>query len=61
MPSVKIEMWSGRSLQQKRTLVRLVTDAIVEALGVKPEGVTIKIVEGEKENAAKAGVLRSEE
>jgi 4-oxalocrotonate tautomerase len=61
MPTVRIEMWSGRSLDQKRTMVRLVTQAIMEALGVKAEAVIIKIVEGEKENAARGGVLRSEE
>ena len=61
MPNVRIEMWSGRTLDQKRSLVQLVTKAIVEALDVPPEAVIIKIVEGEKFNAARGGVLRSEE
>ena len=43
MPSVKIEMFSGRTLEQKRKLVRAVTDAFVECLGSKPDSVTIKI------------------
>jgi 4-oxalocrotonate tautomerase len=54
-------MWSGRTIEQKRRLVRLVTDGVVEALGVEPQEVKIKIYEGEKHNAARGGVLRSEE
>ncbi len=61
MPNVRIEMWSGRTLDQKRSLVQLVTKAIVEALDVPPDSVIIKIVGGEKSNAARGGVLRSEE
>ena len=61
MPNVRIEMWSGRTLDQKRSLVQRVTKAIVEALDVPPETVIIKIVEGEKSNAARGGVLRNEE
>lgn len=54
-------MWSGRTLEQKRRLVHLVTDAVVESLGVKPSSVQIKIFELEKHNAARGGKLRSEE
>ncbi len=61
MPTVKIEMWTGRSLDQKRSMIQGVTKAIVEALNIPPEAVIIKIVEGEKSNAARGGVLRSEE
>lgn len=61
MPTLRIEMWSGRTMEQKRRLVRLVTDAVVEALGVPAQDVQIKIVEGEKHNAARGGVLRSDE
>lgn len=61
MPTVRIEMWSGRTLDQKRSLVQLVTKAIVEALGVPSESVIIKLAESAKSNAARGGVLRSEE
>jgi len=61
MPTIRIEMFSGRTMDQKRTLVRLVTDAVVEALGVDPNVVQIKIFETEKHNTARGGVLRSEE
>ena len=61
MPTIRIEMFSCRTLEQKRKLVRLVTDAVVQALGVKPDVVRIKIFESEKFNFARAGVLRSDE
>jgi 4-oxalocrotonate tautomerase len=61
MPTIRIEMWSGRSLDQKRQLARLVTQAVVEALKVQPDEVKIRIVESEKENYAVGGVLRSDE
>jgi 4-oxalocrotonate tautomerase len=61
MPTIRIEMFSGRTLEQKRRLVHLVTDAVVEALGVEPKVVQIKIFEAEKYNFARAGVLRSDE
>jgi 4-oxalocrotonate tautomerase len=61
MPTIRIEMWSGRSLDQKRQLARLVTQAVVEALKVQPDEVKIRIVESEKENYAVGGVLRSNE
>ena len=61
MPTLRIEMWSGRTMEQKRRLVRLVTDAVVEALGVPAQDVQIKIAEGEKHNAARGGILRSDE
>lgn len=61
MPTMRIEMWSGRTLDQKRALARLVTDAVVKALGVKRDEVTIKIFEMEKHNTARGGVLRSDD
>jgi 4-oxalocrotonate tautomerase len=60
MPTIRIEMWSGRTLDQKRVLVKKVTEAVVEALKVQPEEVKIRIVESEKENYAVGGVLRSD-
>lgn len=60
MPTIRIEMFSGRTMDQKRTLVRLVTDAVVQALGVDPSIVQIKIFETEKHNTARGGVLLSE-
>ncbi|MEW5734622.1 MAG: 2-hydroxymuconate tautomerase [Thermodesulfobacteriota bacterium] len=60
MPVVSIKMAEGRSVEQKRRLVRSVTDALVSELGVKPEWVTVLIEELSRENWATAGELHSD-
>jgi 4-oxalocrotonate tautomerase len=57
MPRIIIQAFSGRTIEQKRELVRRITDAVVEVFEVDPEIVTIRIEEGEQENFAKGGVL----
>ena len=57
MPLVTIKALTGRSVEQKRGLVRDGTEAIVKNFKVKPESVTIDIVEYTKENLAEAGKL----
>lgn len=63
LPIVTIVMYEGRTIEQKRRLVKAVTDAIVQSLGpaVTPEHVDIIINEIKKENRAGGGVLRSDE
>lgn len=60
MPIVNIQILKGRSLEQKKKLTRAVTDAVVSAIGVKPDAVWIVVEEMEKENFATGGVLHSE-
>ena len=60
MPIVHIELFEGRTYEQKKRMVEMVTQAIVESAGAKPENVTIVIRDMAKENHAKAGVLSSE-
>lgn len=57
MPDLVVFMSEGRTTDQKRVLVRKVTDAFVEALGVKPESVGIQIVELKDENFARNGLI----
>lgn len=58
MPTVDIQLVSGRSLIEKRVLVMGVTNAIVEALGVSKEVVKITIHEVGDDQIARGGVLR---
>ncbi|HHW18519.1 MAG TPA: 4-oxalocrotonate tautomerase [Firmicutes bacterium] len=58
MPIVQIELIEGRTVEQKRALVKEVTDAIVRTLGVQPEAVRIILRDMKKENFAVAGTLR---
>ena len=60
MPIVHIHMLAGRSLDQKRELVRTMTEAVVSSVNAAPERVHIVIHEMERENFAEAGILNSE-
>ena len=57
MPVVTIELWEGRTVDQKRKLVRAVTDAMVEHAGARPDALHVIIHEVPKENWGLAGVL----
>jgi 4-oxalocrotonate tautomerase len=57
MPTVIIEADEGRTVEQKRGLVKDITDAVCRNFKVAPEAVTIFIHEGKKENRGKAGKL----
>lgn len=57
MPLVTVKAMEGRTIEQKRGLVRDITKAVVENFKVESESVTIDILEYSKENLAKAGRL----
>jgi 4-oxalocrotonate tautomerase len=60
MPEVVIYLAEGRTQDQKRGLVKEVTDAVVKNCKVEPGVVTVSIMETPKNNKAKGGVLFSE-
>jgi 4-oxalocrotonate tautomerase len=60
MPEIYVHAVEGRSLEQKRALVRDITAAVVKHFDVGPDAVMVQIVESSKENKAKGGVLFSE-
>ena len=57
MPYVKIEMFAGRSREQKTALVKAVTDAFVAHAGSRPEDVQIVIQDVAKSEWATGGVF----
>jgi 4-oxalocrotonate tautomerase len=57
MPVVSVKIVKGRTIEQKRALVKAVTDAVVSPLDLKPEWVTVVIEENERENWATGGEL----
>lgn len=57
MPIVQIDLFKGRTLEQKRLLVEKVTQAIIESTGATAGNISIIIRDMEKENYAKAGKL----
>jgi len=60
MPVIKIEMIEGKSLEQKRRIVKEITEVFVRVAGDKPEDVRIIMVEHPKENLASSGTLLSD-
>lgn len=57
MPSINVELFKGRSIEQKRQFVAAVTDAAVRHLGATPEMVRIRFLELERDQLAKGGTL----
>ena len=57
MPVVTVQMWPGRTTEQKRALVKAITDAMVEHAKAKPEGLHVVLQEIPLENWGRAGVL----
>lgn len=57
MPIVRIEMYDGRSLDQKREIVKVVTDVVARVTGNSPQGVHVIIEEVKRENWAIGGLL----
>ncbi len=60
MPEIYVHAVEGRTLDQKRALVRDITAAVVKNFNVGAESVMVQIVESPKENKAKGGVLFSD-
>lgn len=60
MPTLHVELFEGRTKEQKADLARELTQACCRVLGSKPEGVDVIFVDVRKENWASGGVLWSE-
>lgn len=60
MPTYHIELFEGRSVEEKRKLVEAVARVTTEVLGSSPESVDIVITDVKRENWATGGKLWSE-
>lgn len=60
MPNVTVEILHGRTMEQRREFVKVVTAAVVDILKARPENVRIHFVEIERHNIAKGGELESD-
>lgn len=60
MPEVYVHAVEGRTVEQKRALVKDITDAVVKHFHVPADAVMVEFVETAKINKAKGGVLFSE-
>jgi 4-oxalocrotonate tautomerase len=60
MPTINVQMFDGRSAEQKRAFVKAVTEAACNTLACSADSVDIIIHEVKRENWATAGKLWSE-
>lgn len=62
MPTLVIDLFKGhiKTEDQKRDLVKRLTEAVVETIHVEPMQVRIRINENDKSLSARGGVLRSD-
>lgn len=60
MPIIRVEMFTGRSRDQKRALVKELTESFVSTCGGKPESVQIILLDVEKEDWGVGGTLCSD-
>jgi 4-oxalocrotonate tautomerase len=56
MPEVYVHAVEGRTPEQKKALMRDITDAVVRHFNATPDNVVVTIVESRKVDKAKAGV-----
>jgi 4-oxalocrotonate tautomerase len=60
MPVVTIQMWEGRSVEQKRELVKAITKAMVDIAGATAEKLYIIMHDVPKTNWGMNGALSSD-
>lgn len=57
MPLVIVEFWEGRTVDQKRKLVKAITEAMVEHCDCKPDHLHVVIHDTPKDSWGRNGVL----
>ncbi|SEL61929.1 4-oxalocrotonate tautomerase [Pseudoxanthomonas sp. GM95] len=60
MPEVVVFAVEGRTAQQKKNLMKAITDAVAEHFTVDPAGVVVQIVEAPRDSKSKGGVPYNE-
>lgn len=60
MPTIRVEMFEGRTEEQKRAYAKALTEATVSVLGGSPDAVDILFYDLKKSDWATGGVLWSD-
>lgn len=60
MPTINVQLFEGRTLEQKRRFVKAVTEAAAQTLDCSPDSINIIIHEIRKEDWATGGKLWSD-
>lgn len=58
MPVINVKLVEGRTVEQKRAMIKAVTRAVSESLGVAESAIWISIEDMKPENFAQGGELR---
>ena len=61
MPFISVKMLEGRTHEQKKALVKAITDAMVEICDTKPDGVMVVIEDIARDNWGRNGKLLSDQ
>ena len=60
MPVITVEMWEGRTVEQKRNLVKAITQAMIDHCNAKPEHLHVIIHDVPKDSWGRDGKLGSD-
>ena len=60
MPTIHVQLFAGRTLEQKRALARALTEATVATLGGRAESVDVIFTDVQKHDWATGGELWSD-
>ena len=60
MPTLHVELFAGRTVEQKRALAQALTEATVKTLGGSPDGVDIVFFDIERHDWSTGGQLWSD-
>lgn len=60
MPIVRVEMWTGRTVAQKKELARVITDAMVNIAHTTADATIVVFEDIDRENWAQGGTLASD-
>lgn len=60
MPTIRVELFAGRTLEQKRALAAALTEATVKTLGASPDSVDVIFQDVQRSDWATGGQLWSD-
>ena len=60
MPTIRVDLMEGRTVEQKRALVQALTQAVVDTIGASPESVDILLFDIKRHDWATGGQLWSD-
>ena len=60
MPTLRVELFEGRTVEQKRALAKELTDACVRVLGGSADGIDILFYDVRRQDWSTGGVLWSD-